>query len=95
MIRHFDAIAGKKYYSNAIPKTLSLVCTFQHSLIESHRECQNVADRIPSSDGTLMIQKGFTDFTKAGYFTNNSVDKNSNLRIGLQYQFSNQKKKLK
>ncbi|MFN5710707.1 MAG: hypothetical protein ACK46S_01640 [Bacteroidota bacterium] len=44
---------------------------------------------------TLMIQKGFTDFTKAGYFTNNSVDKNSNLRIGLQYQFSNQKKKLK
>jgi hypothetical protein len=44
---------------------------------------------------TLMIQKGFTDFTKAGYFTNNSVDKNFNLRIGVQYQISNQKKKIK
>jgi hypothetical protein len=44
---------------------------------------------------TMMIQKGFTDLTKANYFTTNSNDKNSNLRIGIQYQFSNSKKKFK
>jgi hypothetical protein len=42
---------------------------------------------------TMMVQKGFTDLTKADYFTTNSEDKNFNLRIGLQYQFNNQKKK--
>jgi hypothetical protein len=42
---------------------------------------------------TMMVQKGFTDLTKADYFTTNSKDKNFNLRIGLQYQFNNQKKK--
>jgi hypothetical protein len=42
---------------------------------------------------TMMVQKGFTDLTKADYFTTNSKDKNLNLRIGVQYQFSNQKKK--
>lgn len=42
---------------------------------------------------TMMVQKGFTDLTKSDYFTTNSKDKNFNLRIGLQYQFNNQKKK--
>ena len=42
---------------------------------------------------TMMVQKGFTDLTKADYFTTNSKDKNLNLRIGVQYQFNNQKKK--
>jgi hypothetical protein len=42
---------------------------------------------------TMMVQKGFTDLTKANYFTTNSKDKNFNLRIGVQYQFNNQKKK--
>lgn len=42
---------------------------------------------------TMMVQKGFTDLTKADYFTTNSKDKNFNLRIGVQYQFNNQKKK--
>ena len=42
---------------------------------------------------TMMVQKGFTDLTKADYFTTNSIDKNFNLRIGVQYQFNNQKKK--
>jgi hypothetical protein len=41
---------------------------------------------------TMMVQKGFTDLTKADYFTTNSEDKNFNLRIGVQYQFNNQKK---
>jgi hypothetical protein len=42
---------------------------------------------------TMMVQKGFTDLTKEDYFTTNSKDRNFNLRIGVQYQFSNQKKK--
>jgi hypothetical protein len=42
---------------------------------------------------TMMVQKGFTDLTKADYFTNNSEDKNFNIRIGIQYQLNNQKKK--
>jgi hypothetical protein len=42
---------------------------------------------------TMMVQKGFTDMTKADYFTTNSVDKNLNLRIGIQYLLINQKKK--
>lgn len=42
---------------------------------------------------TMMVQKGFTDFTKSDYFTTNSKDENFNLRIGVQYQFNNQKKK--
>lgn len=41
---------------------------------------------------TMMVQKGFTDLTKSDYFTTNSKDKNFNLRIGVQYQFNNQKK---
>jgi hypothetical protein len=42
---------------------------------------------------SMMVQKGFTDMTQANYFTTNSKDKNLNLRIGIQYQFSNQNKK--
>lgn len=42
---------------------------------------------------TMMVQKGFTDLTQSDYFTTNSKDKNFNLRIGIQYQFNNQKKK--
>lgn len=41
---------------------------------------------------TMMVQKGFTDMTKADYFTTNSTDKNFNLRIGVQYLFNTQKK---
>lgn len=43
----------------------------------------------------MMVQKGFTDFTQSAYFTNESKDKNLNLRIGLQYRLLNQKRKIK
>ena len=43
----------------------------------------------------VMIQKGFTDFTKDNYFTENGKDRNFNMRMGLNYTFQQKHKYVK
>ncbi len=43
----------------------------------------------------LMLQKGFTDLTKENYFPTNNKDRNFNMRIGVQYLFQNNGRKVK